>query len=663
MSYNILSGSVNFEGAGQGSIEDIVDKHSVQTITGQKTFSNLSSSADVSVVGNLSASINISASAFYANGVLVDPAGGGGISFDGSTANGVLTFKDSDEATVESKLTFNGTVLDFTDTSISGSGNISGSQFYGSWAGSNILGSQVQKASAGGIGDSGGLTLTTTGLASQATPAGTVSLFVDESGTIKKSTIAQILTNQSITDASALGNTGRVLLDGGVGTISSNGDLSLTTSPTRLTVNGEISASSNVNVGGILRADSHISASEITVANNIRHEGDEDTYISFANNSINLILANGAHVMLNGNTDQTTVTNSDFRVNAVRPDLRIINSTGHVGVGTEIPTVPLEVSSSTLAQLKLTNTTAKAAEFTVAANGDLTITPTGSTTIASSLTVNGNASFGSDSAATFTLLGSSVTCNNGLNFDSNTFFISASNDRVGVGTNTPIAKLDVSGAIAITAESVTPNQPLDGQGFIYSKNDGNLYWRSFDKAETSLTTSGTTTIKTAFLSSAPTFSGGDTNEFFIKWSDGTTVSQPDLRSNNQYFLFTGGGFLSKVTAFGSSTTDTSDSNPFTNDLRVKVYVWDANDTSDLAESGGFASGYVPVASVSGSATDIKTTDSGGTNKYHRAAYSINVNHQISASVGIAVSVQGVDAGNNNSKGFNALNLSFHFTDI
>ena len=37
--------------------------------------------------------------------------GGGGISFDGSTANGVLTYKDSDEATVESNLTFDGTDL------------------------------------------------------------------------------------------------------------------------------------------------------------------------------------------------------------------------------------------------------------------------------------------------------------------------------------------------------------------------------------------------------------------------------------------------------------------------------------------------------------------------------------------------------------------------
>ena len=32
-------------------------------------------------------------------------ASAGGISFDGSTANGVLTYKDSDEASVESTLT------------------------------------------------------------------------------------------------------------------------------------------------------------------------------------------------------------------------------------------------------------------------------------------------------------------------------------------------------------------------------------------------------------------------------------------------------------------------------------------------------------------------------------------------------------------------------
>jgi len=47
--------------------------------------------------------------------VLDEPAGGGGISWDGSTANGVATYKDSDEATVESNLTFDGTDLGVSD--------------------------------------------------------------------------------------------------------------------------------------------------------------------------------------------------------------------------------------------------------------------------------------------------------------------------------------------------------------------------------------------------------------------------------------------------------------------------------------------------------------------------------------------------------------------
>jgi hypothetical protein len=49
---------------------------------------------------------------------------GGGISFDGSTANGVLTYKDSDEASVESNITFDNTVLNV-------SGSITGQQISG----------------------------------------------------------------------------------------------------------------------------------------------------------------------------------------------------------------------------------------------------------------------------------------------------------------------------------------------------------------------------------------------------------------------------------------------------------------------------------------------------------------------------------------------------
>jgi len=48
------------------------------------------------------------------NKVVKASASSGGIAFDGSTANGVLTYKDSDEATVESNLTFDGSTLSLT---------------------------------------------------------------------------------------------------------------------------------------------------------------------------------------------------------------------------------------------------------------------------------------------------------------------------------------------------------------------------------------------------------------------------------------------------------------------------------------------------------------------------------------------------------------------
>ena len=65
-----------------------------------------------------------------------------------------------------------------------------------------------------------------------------------------------------------------------------------------------------------------------------------------------------------------------------------------------------------------------------------------------------------------------------------------SGSNVGISTTSPITELDVAGKIAITAESSTPSQPADGQGYLYTKSDGKLYWRSYDITETDLTSGG-----------------------------------------------------------------------------------------------------------------------------------------------------------------------------
>ena len=53
MSYNLLSGNVNFVGAQQGTIEDLVDTHTVQNITGQKSFTGVLTASHLTTTENI----------------------------------------------------------------------------------------------------------------------------------------------------------------------------------------------------------------------------------------------------------------------------------------------------------------------------------------------------------------------------------------------------------------------------------------------------------------------------------------------------------------------------------------------------------------------------------------------------------------------------------
>ena len=52
MSYNIMNKRASFQGTISGSIEDMVDNHTTQTVNGQKTFTDLSASTSVLVGGH-----------------------------------------------------------------------------------------------------------------------------------------------------------------------------------------------------------------------------------------------------------------------------------------------------------------------------------------------------------------------------------------------------------------------------------------------------------------------------------------------------------------------------------------------------------------------------------------------------------------------------------
>ena len=261
MSYNILNKGVNFQGATQGTIEDIVDTHSTQTINGLKTVTHLTGTNvritnDAVVLGNISASVNISASAFYGDGANLTNVGA---QINSAGENRITTVaSDTSKLDAESNLTFNAStkILQLgnplvTDTefrifgTISGSGNISGSAFYGD--GSNLSGVQaVLKSNAGLNYDSNELEVKFDTLG---TPAGGIDgtddkiLIYDDSESALKAVAPDDvagLFNAAVT--SFLGQTQhRVVTVGAANRI--DGEQDLTFDGSTLTITGDVSGS------------------------------------------------------------------------------------------------------------------------------------------------------------------------------------------------------------------------------------------------------------------------------------------------------------------------------------------------------------------------------------------------------------------------------------
>jgi len=129
MAYNVIKGNVEFSGPTQGTIEDMVDDHSDQTIGGTKTFSQM-----------VTASSGLSASIFYGDGSQLSGLTSSPIdTYNSSGDNRVLTSVDSTTVQGEANLLFDGSLLTVTGA-ISASSTISGSEFYGDATGLTNVG-------------------------------------------------------------------------------------------------------------------------------------------------------------------------------------------------------------------------------------------------------------------------------------------------------------------------------------------------------------------------------------------------------------------------------------------------------------------------------------------------------------------------------------------
>ena len=86
------------------------------------------------------------------------------------------------------------------------------------------------------------------------------------------------------------------------------------------------------------------------------------------------------------------------------------------------------------------------------------------TNVTGAIALNGGTTIGDASGDSFTINSSAVSIPNGLNFDSNTLVIDATNNRVGVGTASPSQALDVTGNINSTGNILTGDNKAIGFG-------------------------------------------------------------------------------------------------------------------------------------------------------------------------------------------------------
>ena len=88
-------------------------------------------------------------------------------------------------------------------------------------------------------------------------------------------------------------------------------------------------------------------------------------------------------------------------------------------------------------------------------------------TVGGTLSVTGNSTIGSASTSTVTLNAATVSTPNGVNFDSNTLVIDATNNRIGVKVASPSISFDVSGTDAIRIPvGTTAQRPTAATGQI-----------------------------------------------------------------------------------------------------------------------------------------------------------------------------------------------------
>ena len=144
---------------------------------------------------------------------------------------------------------------------------------------------------------------------------------------------------------------------------------------------------------------------------------------------------------------------------------------------------------------------------------------TGNVSVAGAFSANGGATLGDASGDALTINSSAVSIPNGLNFDSNTLVIDATNNRVGIGTASPASTLNIetsttsvylksTGSTACDIEITGGNrgagsasflirQDNAGNGYLYNRESANLLFGTAFTERMRITSAGNVGIGTS----------------------------------------------------------------------------------------------------------------------------------------------------------------------
>jgi len=177
---------------------------------------------------------------------------------------------------------------------------------------------------------------------------------------------------------------------------------------------------------------------------------------------------------------------------------------------------------------------------------------TGNTTVAGTFAANGGATLGDASGDALTINSSAVSIPNGLNFDSNTLVIDATNNRVGVGTASPVSALhvsyDASGIAPRIAGTTSGRLDLEdlavadsSRPFQYlQSDDGSLIFGNANRSGTNTTSSVermriTSAGNVGIGTSSPASYSANNLVVFGSGSSGITIASGASNAGNLFF--------------------------------------------------------------------------------------------------------------------------------